>query len=221
MSAASPLPNNRQPLRLAALISGGGRTLLNLADHIRSGRLAASIAGVIASREDCPGVAKARMLGLPVHVASRSAFASEQIMHDQTTRWIVEARTDLVCLCGYLRFLRVDAPLKDRVINIHPALLPDFGGQGMYGQHVHQAVLASGHKESGCTVHVVDEQYDHGPTILQRRCPVLPNDTPDTLAARVFEQECIAYPAAIQQFAAGRISIKSGQVCIQPGAQSV
>ena len=187
------------PLRLGALLSGGGRTLLNLADHIADGTLPASIAVVIASRPDAPGVARARDRGLDVRVARPT-------MHDQITAALREHEVDLVCLCGYLHWLRVDEPFADRVINIHPALLPDFGGTGMYGLRVHRAVLEAERDVSGCTVHFVDDQYDHGPIILQRTCPVLPGDDAQTLADRVFEQECIAYPDAIRLIGRGLTS---------------
>jgi folate-dependent phosphoribosylglycinamide formyltransferase PurN len=108
------------------------------------------------------------------------------------------SEVELVCLAGYLRRFRVDA-WRGRTLNIHPALLPDFGGQGMFGTHVHAAVLAAGRTETGCTVHWVDEEYDHGATLVQRRCPVLPGDTAETLAARVFAEECVAYPQAVCQ----------------------
>ena len=187
-----------RPLRLGALISGGGRTLLNLADAIAAGALAAEIAIVIASRPDAPGVERARARGLDVCVAARGDFQAEDDLHDAVDARLRAAQVDLVCLCGYLRLLRVEPWLVGRAVNIHPALLPEFGGPGMYGLRVHRAVLDAGRTESGCTVHYVDEAYDHGPTILQRRCPVLPGDTPETLAARVFEEECVAYPEAIR-----------------------
>lgn len=200
-------------LRIGALLSGGGRTLLNLADRIDDGTLAAKIAVVIASRPDVPGVQRARLRGLDVHIVPPGS-------HDRITRLLVETDAALVCLCGYLHWLRVDEPLTGRVMNIHPALLPDFGGRGMYGARVHRAVLAAGGQESGCTVHFVDEQYDHGPIILQRRCPVLPDDDADALAARVFEQECIAYPEAISLFAAGRLEIRAdNEVTVLPAGQ--
>lgn len=192
---------NVKRLRLACLISGGGRTVLNLADRIADGTLHASIELVIASRSDIAGVERARARGLNVEVVARKAFADENAMHDRIGLLLREHRIDLVCLCGYLRWIRVDPDFRGRVINIHPALLPEFGGPGMHGHHVHEAVLAAGRTVSGCTVHFVDDLYDHGRIILQRHCPVLPGDTPDTLAARVFEQECIAYPEAIRQLA--------------------
>lgn len=207
-----------EPLRLGCLISGGGRTLLNLCDRIDDGMLNAEAALVIASRAEAAGVERARQRGLPVRIAACGDFASEPAMHDAITRWLLEAQVELACLCGYLRWMRVDPPLTGKVVNIHPALLPAFGGQGMHGERVHAAVLASGAKESGCSVHFVDEQYDHGPIILQRRCPVLPGDTVDSLAARVFEQECQAYPEAIALFAEGRVKVEHGQVVRLPSA---
>lgn len=185
-------------LRLACLISGGGRTVLNLADRIDDGSLHASIELVIASRANIAGVERCRARGLHVEVVARKDFSTEDAMHDRISELLRARHIDLVCLSGYLRWFRVDADFRGRVINIHPALLPDFGGSGMHGDHVHAAVLAARKAVSGCTVHSVDEQYDHGKIILQRSCPVLADDTIGTLAARVFEQECIAYPEAIR-----------------------
>jgi phosphoribosylglycinamide formyltransferase-1 len=199
------------PLRIAALLSGGGRTLMNIADEIDAGTLNAEVVLVIASREKIAGVERARARGFDVRIARRRDFETDNALHDAITRWMLEKDVQLVCLCGYLRWLRIDEPFKGRVINIHPALLPEFGGKGMYGEHVHRAVLEAGRTASGCTVHFVDEQYDHGPTIVQRTCPVRPDDTVDTLAARVFEQECIAYPEAIRLFAGGRARLVAGR----------
>lgn len=205
-----------KPLRLAGLLSGGGRTLLNLADRIDDGTLPASIELVIASRADAPGVDRAKERGFDVRIAELREFNSEDAMHDAITTWLREAKIDLVCLCGYLRWMRIDPPFQDRVINIHPALLPKFGGKDMYGPRVHRAVLAAGETETGCTVHFVDEEYDHGPTILQRMSPVLPDDDENTLAARVFAEECIAYPEAIRLIAEGRVKHRGSHVEILP-----
>lgn len=180
--------------RVGTLISGGGRTVLNLAEKATQGDLPIEIAVVLAHREDSVGVARCREAGLQVAVIPPSPADS---LSDRIDEALEAADVELICLCGYLRLFRVGTRWQDRVLNIHPALLPDFGGQGMYGDHVHQAVLTAGMAESGCTVHRVDEQYDHGPVVLQKRCPVLPTDTPDTLAARVFDLECEAYPAAL------------------------
>ncbi len=209
-----------RPLRLVVLISGGGRTLMNLVDNIEAGTLAARVERVIASRGDAPGVERARARGLDVRVAARADFPDEASMHDQIDAWIDEVDPDLVCLAGYLRKIRMRPALEGRVINIHPALLPDFGGQGMYGVRVHEAVIAAGCRETGCTVHFVDEQYDHGPTILQRRCEVRPADDVDTLAARVFEEECRAYPEAINRLARGEIRWEDGRVVAASDARA-
>ena len=189
------------PLRLAAMISGGGRTLLNLCDCIDRGELNAQIVCVIASREDIAGVDRARTRKLPVHVVDHRVFADEQACHDRIDTLLLESSAELVALCGWLRWLRIHPELTGRVVNIHPSLLPKFGGPGMYGNRVHQAVLDAGERESGCTVHWVDEVYDHGSVILQRRVPVAEDDTVDSLAARVFDHECIAYPMAIREVA--------------------
>ena len=203
-------------LRLAALISGGGRTLLNLADRIEAGELAAAIPLVIASRANASGVERARRRGLTVRIADHAAFPEEAARHDAIDAWLDEAGVDLVCLCGYLKWFRVAESRRHAVMNIHPALLPDFGGCGMYGLKVHRAVLETRPADTGCTVHFVDEQYDHGPTILQRRCPVQEGDDEQTLADRVFAEECEAYPEAIRLFAEGRLEVDGGKVRI-PG----
>ena len=199
------------PLRLAVLISGGGRTLVNLHQHISEGTLRAGISVVISSRSGARGVERARKLGLRAIVLERSTLAPDAF---QTGVTEAVAGADLVCMAGFLSLWRIPEQWHGRVINIHPALLPDFGGRGMYGRRVHEAVLAAERNVSGCTVHFCDNQYDHGPIILQRKVPVLPDDTPETLAVRVFEQECIAYPEAIQLFAENRIKLAKSRVTI-------
>ncbi|QNN20951.1 phosphoribosylglycinamide formyltransferase [Planctomycetales bacterium ZRK34] len=188
-----------KPFRLAVLISGGGRTLLNLADCIDRGEVDAEIALVISSRPDVAGVERAQQRGLPVKIVNRKEFQTAEIFSDVVWSYIREAEADLVCMAGFLSLLIIPDDFEGRVINIHPALLPKFGGQGMYGHHVHEAVLAADESESGCTVHIATNEYDRGPIILQRTCPVLAGDDPDALADRVFEQECVAYPEAVRQ----------------------
>lgn len=177
--------------RLVLLISGGGRTALNILDEIERGALDAEIALVIASRE-CAGADRCRERGLDVIVEQGV------IPPDRLKDILRGARADLVCLAGYLKLLPIPEGWAGRILNIHPALLPKFGGPGMYGDRVHRAVLEAGETESGCTVHECTDEFDRGTIVVQRRCPVLPDDTPETLAARVFEQECIAYPEAIR-----------------------
>lgn len=224
-STISPAPSTSpaKPLRLGVLIGGGGRTLLNLHDVILRGELNASIELVIASREDLPGVARARERGLETRVIDPRTHARGHGSGERANEAIIAAlrqvkggAVDLVVLAGYIRHVPIPPDFAGRVVNIHPALLPSFGGKGMYGRHVHEAVLAHGCKVSGCTVHFVDEVYDNGPILLQRCCPVLEGDTADTLAARVFEEEKLAYPAAIGLIAAGRVRVEGRRVSILP-----
>lgn len=193
-----------EPLRIGALISGGGRTVTHLADALRAASVPATIAVVIAHRPDLPGVERCRSAGLRVEV---TAAVGQEARADEVDRLLVEAGTDLVLLAGYLRRFRLGSRWAGRTINIHPSLLPKFGGKGMYGDRVHAAVLAAGERESGCTVHAVDDEYDRGPILLQRRCPVLPGDDPATLAARVFAEERIALAAVVSDIAAGRMPL--------------
>jgi formyltetrahydrofolate-dependent phosphoribosylglycinamide formyltransferase len=191
-----------KPIRLAVLISGGGRSLLNLQRRIGEGRLDARIDVVVSSRANAPGVERARAAGLHVIVAERAKLSPLQFQESITK---AVQGVDLVVMAGFLSMWQVPPEFARRVINIHPALLPEFGGRGMYGEKVHEAVLRSGQKESGCTVHYCDNQYDHGPIIIQRKVPVFASDTPESLAVRVFEQECEALPEAIQGIADGRM----------------
>ena len=184
--------------RAAVLVSGSGRTALNLREASRERRMPADIAVVIAHREGIPAVARCREAGLRVEIVPGAAGDATSDALDAALR---RAGAELILLAGYLRMFRV-GPWAGRTLNVHPALLPHFGGPGMHGRHVHEAVLASGARESGCTVHVVDDQYDDGPIVVQRRCPVLPGDTPESLAARVVEQESIAYPDAVALWSA-------------------
>jgi phosphoribosylglycinamide formyltransferase-1 len=190
------------PIRIATLISGGGRTVENLVHQIAAGELDARIVAVICSRPGIKGIERGRNLGLAVHVVNRKDYDTPAEFSKPIWRIIREAQADLVCLCGFLSLLTIPEDYRGRVINIHPALLPKFGGPGMYGHHVHEAVIAAAETESGCTVHHADVEYDTGATIVQRKVAVEPGDDADALAARVFEQECIAYPQAIRIVAA-------------------
>ncbi len=181
------------PPKLCLMLSGGGRTALNILDHIERGELNAHIALVISSDASAAGAQRCRDRGLRVLVIPGT------IPSDTLGRTLREHHVDWIVLAGYLKLVRIPAEFAGRVINIHPALLPKFGGKGMHGHHVHEAVIAAGEKQSGCTVHFCDDRYDTGPIILQMTCPVLPGDTPDTLAARVFELEKRAFPAALKQ----------------------
>jgi len=202
----------KKRLRLGILLSGGGRTLENILDHIRAGKLAAEVAVVIASRPGIRGIDVATAAGAPVHLVRPKEYPTVEAYSDAMCRHLDEARVDLILLAGFLSYWIIPQRYLGRVMNIHPALLPSFGGKGMYGHHVHEAVLARGCKVSGCTVHFVNNEYDEGPIILQRAVPAYAEDTPDDLAARVFREECIAYPEAIRLFAEGRLRIEGGVV---------
>ncbi|MEM8886233.1 MAG: phosphoribosylglycinamide formyltransferase [Planctomycetota bacterium] len=198
---------------LVCNVSGGGRTVLNLQDEIEAGRLDARIALVIADR-DCKAIERCAARGLTVELIPWSKGTTPEDWGSRAWARIEEAGATLVCNAGFLRLLVVPPAWEGRILNIHPALLPKFGGRGMYGDRVHAAVLEAAERESGCTVHYVTAEYDTGPIILQRRVPVQPKDSVDTLAARVFESECEAYPEAIRLHHAGRLTIRDGKVDI-------
>jgi len=186
-------------LRLAVLLSGTGRTLQNLIDKISNGELAATIVLVISNKDDAYGLTRAEAAGIPTAIVTKKDFPGPAFS-ERIFTLIRKSRADLVCMAGFLQLLHIPEDFTGRVLNIHPALLPDFGGQGMYGHHVHEAVLKSGAKESGCTVHIADNEYDRGTIFVQKRVPVLEGDTPETLAERVFAAECEAYPEAIKKW---------------------
>jgi phosphoribosylglycinamide formyltransferase 1 len=200
-----------RPIRLAVLLSGSGTTLQNLLERIRNGQVVL----VISNRADAYGLTRASQAGIEACVISRqkqpSAEAFGQAVFDRCRL----ANIDLVCLAGFLQFLPIPHDFESRVMNIHPALIPAFCGKGFYGHHVHEAVLAYGAKISGCTVHFVDNEYDHGPIILQRSVPVYTGDTPGTLGERVFKQECEAYPEAINLFAEGKLRVDGRRVVVE------
>jgi formyltetrahydrofolate-dependent phosphoribosylglycinamide formyltransferase len=192
----------KNPVRLGVLLSGSGRTLQNLIDRIGDGSLPARISVVVSSHPGVKGLERARAKKIPAVTVDYKAFDDAKAFSAAVTEELDRHPIDLVIMAGFIRRYLFPKKYEGRVLNIHPALLPDFGGKGYYGHHVHEAVLKSGAKESGCTVHLADLQYDRGPILLQKRVPVLPGDTPDTLAERVFQAECEAYPEAIRRMAA-------------------
>jgi formyltetrahydrofolate-dependent phosphoribosylglycinamide formyltransferase len=204
------------PLRLGIPLSGGGTTLQNLLDRIAAGRLAAQVVVVIANHAEAFGLERARRAGIPAVVIDRRAAGTVAEFSARIFAACRDAQVELVCLAGFLQLLEVPGDFAGRVMNIHPALIPAFCGKGFYGHHVHEAALARGVKVSGCTVHFVDNQYDHGPIIVQKTVPVLDGDTPQSLAQRVFAQECEAYPEAIQLFADQRLRVEGRVVRIFP-----
>jgi phosphoribosylglycinamide formyltransferase 1 len=213
-------PITPKPLRLVVPLSGSGTTLQNMIDLIAKGQLPATVELVIASRPDAYGLQRAAKAGIPALVIQRKGIPPDEFSR-RIQYAIRAARADLVCMAGFLSLWTIPDDYAGRVMNIHPALLPSFGGKGFYGHHVHEAVIRTGCKVSGCTIHFADNIYDHGPIIAQRCVPVLEDDTADTLAARVFEQECVAYPEAIRLFAAGRLRIEGQRVRVLAAGQEV
>lgn len=195
-------------MRIGVLISGSGTTLQNLVDYRKQGKLKAEIVTVVSSREGVSGLEKAAQAGLPSKVIARQGKKLDSFA-DAIYQHLREQRVELVCLAGFLDFLPIPEDFTHRVINIHPSLIPAFSGKGYYGKHVHEAALKTGVKVSGCTVHFADNEFDHGPIISQTTVPVLDSDTPETLAKRVFEAECLAFPEAINLLAENRIQIKN------------
>lgn len=200
-------------LRLGVLLSGGGRTLLNILDEIKANRLDAEVVAVIASRP-CKGIERCRDAGLDVHVVPYREMPDIKTYSSRLAELLDQAQVDLVIQAGFLSLWHIPSRYEGKVMNIHPALLPSFGGKGMYGHHVHEAVVAAGCKVSGCTVHFVTNEYDAGPIIIQKCVPVYDTDTPDDVADRVFEQECVAYPEAIDLFARQKLTIEENIVRI-------
>jgi phosphoribosylglycinamide formyltransferase-1 len=202
-------------IRLAVLISAGGTTLQNLIDRIRDGRLTAEIVLVISSRPGAYGLVRAQTAQLPTVMISPLQYTTRSDYSQAVFDAIRQSGAQLVCMAGFLELLPIPEDFTNRVINIHPSLIPAFCGKGFYGRHVHEAVLASGVKISGCTVHFADNEFDRGPIILQRAVPVLDDDTPDTLAARVYQQECEAFPEAIQLIAQDRLQVVGRRVTLK------
>ncbi len=201
-----------KPLRLGVLISGGGTTLDNLIQRRADGRLRkVDIELVISSREDVRGVEIAGQADLPLKIIRKRDFPELHEFSETIVNTLDTAEVDLVAMAGFLCLWRIPSHYEGRVLNIHPALLPNFGGHGMYGQHVHAAVLAASVSESGCTVHLADNQYDHGPIVAQSRVPVQPGDTADSLAERVGQAERELYPRVIQGVADHGLSWLSRQ----------
>lgn len=197
---------------IAVLISGTGRLLQELIDRSQAGELPVKIALVISSSPSAYGLERAAQAGIPTAVVSTRTEGSEARRDEKICLLLERCGAQAVVLAGYLAYFRYPQQLTNRVLNIHPALLPGFGGKGLWGHHVHEAVLKSGVKVSGCTVHLVDEHYDHGPIVLQRTCPVLDDDTPDTLAARVFQEERLALPQAVRLLVEKRLVVEGRRV---------
>ena len=204
-------------LNLVALASGGGTNLQAIIDNIEAGKLNAQIKAVISNNSKSGALERARNHNIPAIHLSHKQFATPEEFNRKLLSILKENDTDLVILAGYMKILSptVVRAYKNKILNIHPALLPTFGGEGMYGIHVHEAVIGSGVKVTGVTVHLVDEIYDHGAIIVQKCVPVLGDDTPETLQQRVLPHEYELYSEAIQLFAEGKVEIKDNRAYIK------
>lgn len=189
--------------KLALFISGMGGNALNLLQACREGRIPAEPVLGLSSSAAAAGVERLRGAGLPVGVVLRSGFPDSAAFSEACFRRAEAAGAEVIALCGWLKLLVVPPRWEGRVLNIHPGLLPEFGGPGMYGMAVHRAVLEAGRRESGCTIHLVDNLYDHGRILAQARVPVLPGDAPEDLQKRVYVQEMDLYPKALRDFLVG------------------
>ena len=203
-------------LRLAVFISGTGRTLKNLLDRIRAEQLSAEIVVVVSSIANAVGLQYAEEESIPIEIIERCHYESLLEFSEANFNVCRVARADYVVLAGYLRQLEIPKDFENRVLNIHPSLIPAFCGKGYYGNIVHSKALEYGVKVSGCTVHFVDQGYDTGPIILQKPVNVYEGDTPNSLNDRIFAAECQAYPEAIELLAQGRVSVKGRIVKIVP-----
>ena len=190
------------PARLAILIGpkSSGSNMAAIAEACRTGHVDAEVVRVIAPNSTSPGLARAQAMGLPTGVADPVDLTYSEVL----LKWAFEDGWDLICLAGFLRLLPtavLDA-FPDRILNVHPSLLPKYGGKGMFGRHVHEAVIANAEPESGCSVHLVNARYDEGRILIQKRCKVEPNDTPESLAARIAPMEHQAYLEALRMLIA-------------------
>ena len=191
-------------LRIGVLLSGEGTSLENLLDRIDAGEVPARVAVVVSSREGAGGLRRAERRGVPAVAVARRRYADVREFNDRVHEELARHGVDFVACLGFLSPFEI-RQYEGRVINVHPALVPAFSGRGFYGRRVHEAVLAAGAKVTGATVHLVDEEYDHGPIVLQQSVAVHDDDTPETLAARVQAVERELVPEAVRLFAAGRL----------------
>lgn len=203
-----------KPLRIAVLLSGSGTTMQNLIDLSKDGKLPIEIVLAVSDRPNIKGLERAELAGIPAEVVRRDQCVSLQEFSQRIFGWCRQFKADLVIMGGFLRLIQIPEDYQNKVMNIHPSLIPSFCGKGFHGLNVHEAVINSGNKVTGCTIHFADNQYDTGPIILQKTVPVLDDDTPKSLMNRVFEEECKAYPEAILLFADGKLQVIGRRVRI-------
>ena len=198
-------------MKLGFLASGSGTNMQAIVDACRDGRLPAEPVAVVGNNSRSQALERARRQGIPAFHLSSRTHPDPDALDAAVASVLSNCGAGILCLAGYMKLLgpRTLRAFEGRVLNIHPALLPRYGGRGFYGRAVHEAVLASGDTESGATVHLVDELYDHGPVLAQARVPVLPGDTPETLAARVLKREHLLFTDTLRRIAAGAINLST------------
>ena len=203
-------------MNIAVFASGRGSNFQAILNAISAGLLPARIVVLVSNNSNAGAIEIARVNQIPTNHLSQKMFSSENALADAMLKVLEEHRAEFIALAGYLK--KIPGPVirrfRDRIANIHPALLPSFGGEGMYGRRVHEAVIASGEKISGATVHLVNEDYDRGPIVLQKTVPVVCDETPDSLAAKVLKIEHEIFPLALKAFAEGRVTIEGTKVWI-------
>lgn len=200
---------NDAPKRIAVFISGGGSNLQALIDATKDGRLRGEIVLVVSSSPTAYGLTRAQDSGVATFVFQSKDFDTKDSAENALLKKLKESQIEYIALAGYMKFLspKIVSAYKNKIINIHPALLPKYGGKGMYGLNVHQAVIESGDKESGLTIHVVDEIYDHGKVLAQVKVPVKVDDTPETLQKRIQIEEHKHYPIVLDKFIKGEYEL--------------
>lgn len=205
-------------LALGIFASGRGSNFQAIVRAIQEGKLSAQVKILISNNPEAGAIAFAKSQGIPVEVISSKDFPTREAFVNTLAEVLESHEVDFIALAGYLKRIppEIVHRYRNRILNIHPALLPSFGGKGMYGLKVHEAVLASGCKVTGVTIHLVDEEYDAGPIVLQQCVPVMDDDTPETLAERVLQVEHELYPKALQLFAENRIQIEGRKVKVLP-----
>jgi len=203
--------------KIAIFASAGGSNFRAIYNNIQRGYISGKIVLVISNNPQCNAIIFAIKKGLEIFIVNNTRFPDTNIRDKLLLQTLLKADVELICLAGYMKLLPrgIVKEYKNRILNIHPALLPKFGGKGFYGMKVHEAVIASGIEESGVTVHLVDEEYDHGKIIAQKRIEVRPEDTAETLAKRVLEVEHNLYPKVVKVFCNDRVVWKNNHPIIE------
>jgi phosphoribosylglycinamide formyltransferase-1 len=212
----------RTPTRIGVLASGGGSNMQAILEAITAGTIAGTLVRVVSDTPQAFALERARLAGIPTSVIGPHEHRSRAAFSQAIAALMKNEAIDLIVMAGFMRVVTAEliTPFLGRILNIHPSLIPSFCGPGFYGHHVHEAVLRSGVKVSGCTVHFVEEAVDAGPIVIQRVVPVVAGDTPDILAARILIEEHQAYPEAVRLFCAGRLQIDNRLVRILPATES-